>query len=79
MSRVAIGRLQQRGRGCSTKWALRLNQAAATFALLYALPLVNLTPAGRRLLEELHRGALNAILGLPWSSPVAATLVEAGE
>ncbi|KAH7972417.1 hypothetical protein HPB52_011974 [Rhipicephalus sanguineus] len=42
----AIGKLQQRGRGCSLKWALRLNQAAASSVMLYALPLVNLTPAG---------------------------------
>nr|XP_037291116.1 uncharacterized protein LOC119186822 [Rhipicephalus microplus] len=75
----AISRLQLRGRGCSTKWALRLNQAAASSVLLYAFPLVSLTPARRRLLEGLHRSALRAILGLPKSSPVAATLAEAGE
>nr|XP_037284109.1 uncharacterized protein LOC119176867 [Rhipicephalus microplus] len=75
----AISRLQLRGRSCSTKWALLLNQAAASVVLLYAFPLVNLTPARRRLLEGLHRGALRAILGLPKSSPVAATLAEAGE
>nr|XP_037289671.1 uncharacterized protein LOC119183742 [Rhipicephalus microplus] len=74
----AISRLQLRGRGCSNKWALRLNQAAASSVLLYAFPLVNLTPARRGLLEGLHRGALRAILGLPKSSPVAATLAEAG-
>ncbi|XP_075732420.1 uncharacterized protein LOC119185098 [Rhipicephalus microplus] len=75
----AISRLQLRGRGCSTKWALQLNQAAASSVLLYAFPLVSLTPARRSLLEGLHRGALRAILGLPKSSPVAATLAEAGE
>ncbi|XP_049272479.1 uncharacterized protein LOC119397303 [Rhipicephalus sanguineus] len=75
----AIGKLQQRGRGCSTKWALRLNQAAASSVLLYALPLVNLTPARRCLLEGLHRGAVRTILGLPRCSPVAATLAEARE
>nr|XP_037288241.1 uncharacterized protein LOC119181158 [Rhipicephalus microplus] len=74
-----ISRLQLRGRGCYTKWALRLNQAAASSVLLYAFPLVNLTPARRSLLEGLHRGALRSILGLPKSSPVAATLAEAGE
>ncbi|XP_075735269.1 uncharacterized protein LOC119170629 [Rhipicephalus microplus] len=74
-----ISRLQLRGRGCSTKWALRLNQAAASLVLLYAFPLVNLTPARGSLLEGLHRGAPRAILGLPKSSPVAATLAEAGE
>ncbi|XP_037505979.1 uncharacterized protein LOC119382352 [Rhipicephalus sanguineus] len=75
----AIGKLQQRGRGCSTKWALRLNQAAASSMLLYALSLVNLTPARRSLLEGLHRGAVRTILGLPRCSPVAATLAEARE
>ncbi|KAH7957387.1 hypothetical protein HPB52_018406 [Rhipicephalus sanguineus] len=72
-------RLQQRGRGCSTRWALRLNQAAASSVLLYAFPLVALTPARRRLLEGLLRGAVRAILGLPKNSKVAATLAEAGE
>ncbi|XP_049267217.1 RNA-directed DNA polymerase from mobile element jockey [Rhipicephalus sanguineus] len=75
----AIGKLQQRGQGCSTRWALRLNQAAASSVLLYAFPLVALTPARRRLLEGLHRSAVRAILGLPKCSPVAATLAEAGE
>lgn len=75
----AISKLQQHGRGCTTKWALRLNQAAATSALLYALPLVNLSPARRCQLEGLHRGAVRAILGLPKYSPVAATLAEANE
>ncbi|XP_075732616.1 uncharacterized protein LOC142775159 [Rhipicephalus microplus] len=54
-------------------------KAAASSVLLYAFPLVNLTPARRRLLEGLHRGALRAILGLLKSSPVAVTLAEAGE
>ncbi|KAH7935507.1 hypothetical protein HPB52_009394 [Rhipicephalus sanguineus] len=75
----AISKLQQRGRGCSTKWALRLNQASASSVLLYAFPLVSLTPARRLHLEGLHRKALRAILGLPKCSPVAATLAEAGE
>ncbi|XP_037515483.1 uncharacterized protein LOC119391904 [Rhipicephalus sanguineus] len=75
----AISRLQQRGRGCSTRWALRLNQAAASSVLLYAFPLVALTSARRRQLEGLHRGAVRSILGLPKCSPVAATLAEAGE
>ncbi|XP_075740411.1 uncharacterized protein LOC142786677 [Rhipicephalus microplus] len=72
----AISRLQLRGRGCSTKWALLLNQAAASSVLLYAFPLVNLTPTRRGLLEGLHSGALRAILGLPKNSQVAATLAE---
>ncbi|XP_037288244.1 uncharacterized protein LOC119181160 [Rhipicephalus microplus] len=75
----AISRLQLCGRGCYTKWALQLNQAVASSVLLYAFPLVNLTLARRSLLEVLHRGALRSILALPKSSPVAATLAEAGE
>lgn len=75
----AVSKLQQHGRGCSTKWALRLNQAAATSVLLYALPLVNLTAVRREQLEGLHRGAIGSILGLPKHSPVAPTLAEAGE
>nr|XP_054928105.1 uncharacterized protein LOC129385499 [Dermacentor andersoni] len=53
----AISKLQQHGCGCTTKWALRLNQAAAPSALLYALPLVNLSPARKCQLKALHRGA----------------------
>ncbi|KAH7982430.1 hypothetical protein HPB52_005001 [Rhipicephalus sanguineus] len=40
----AVARLHQRGQGCTVQWALRLNQAAATSILLYALPLVLLSP-----------------------------------
>ncbi|XP_075721849.1 uncharacterized protein LOC142765160 [Rhipicephalus microplus] len=75
----AISKLQQRGHGCSTKLALRLNQASASSVLLYAFPLVDLTPARRLDLEGYHRRAVRAILGLPRYSPVAATLAEAGE
>ncbi|XP_075744176.1 uncharacterized protein LOC142802971 [Rhipicephalus microplus] len=75
----AISKLQQRGHGCSTKLALRLNQASASSVLLYAFPLVDLTPARRLDLEGHHRRAVRAILGLPRYSPVAATLAEAGE
>ncbi|XP_050030144.1 uncharacterized protein [Dermacentor andersoni] len=75
----AISKLQQHGRECTTKWVLRFNQAAATSALLYALPLVNLSPARKRQLEGLHRGAVSAILGLPKYSPVATTLTVANE
>nr|XP_037288951.1 uncharacterized protein LOC119181810 [Rhipicephalus microplus] len=75
----AISKLQQRGRGCSTKLALRLSQASASSVLLYAFPLVALTPARRLNLEGHHRRAVRAILGLPTYSPVAATLAEAGE
>ncbi|KAH7955476.1 hypothetical protein HPB52_000926 [Rhipicephalus sanguineus] len=74
----AFGSRLLRGR-CPPRWALRLNQAAASSVLLYALPLVNLTPARRSLLEGLHRGAVRTILGLPRCSPVAATLAEARE
>ncbi|XP_070378055.1 uncharacterized protein [Dermacentor albipictus] len=76
---AAVGRLLQRGRGCSTKWALRLNKAAATSSLLYALPLVSLTHARKAQLEVLHRTAIRNVLGLPRHSKIAATLAEAGE
>ncbi|XP_070378184.1 uncharacterized protein [Dermacentor albipictus] len=51
----AVSKMQQRGRGCTVKWALRMNQAAATSILLYALPLVLLSPARKQQLERLHR------------------------
>ncbi|XP_075535232.1 uncharacterized protein LOC142570786 [Dermacentor variabilis] len=76
---AAVRRLLQRGRGCSTKWALRLNKAAATSSLLYALPLVSLTHARKAQLEVLHRTAIRNVLGLPRHSKIAATLAEAGE
>ncbi|XP_075543734.1 uncharacterized protein LOC142578216 [Dermacentor variabilis] len=76
---AAVGRLLQRGRGCSTKWALRLNKAAATSSLLYALPLVSLTHARKGQLEVLHRAAIGNVLGLPRHSNIAATLAETGE
>nr|XP_050041161.1 uncharacterized protein LOC126538348 [Dermacentor andersoni] len=76
---AAVGRLLQRDRGCSTKWALRLNKAAATSSLLYALPLVSLTHARKAQLEVLHRTAIRNVLGLPRHSKIAATLAEAGE
>ncbi|XP_037521857.1 uncharacterized protein LOC119399114 [Rhipicephalus sanguineus] len=75
----AVARLHQRGQGCTVQWALRLNQAAATSILLYALPLVLLSPVRLRQLEMLHRRAVRSILGLPKTSPIAATLAEAGE
>ncbi|XP_070382492.1 uncharacterized protein [Dermacentor albipictus] len=76
---AAMGRLLQRGRGCSTKWALRLNKAAATSSLLYALPPVSLTHARKAQLEVLHRTAIRNVLGLPRHSKIAATLAEVGE
>ncbi|XP_075526690.1 uncharacterized protein LOC142558440 [Dermacentor variabilis] len=75
----AVSKMQQRGRGCTVKWALRMNQAAATSILLYALPLVLLSPARKQQLERLHRSAVRSILGLPKHSRIAATLAEAGE
>nr|XP_050035648.1 uncharacterized protein LOC126531983 [Dermacentor andersoni] len=70
----AVSKMQQRGRGCTVKWALRMNQAAATSILLYALPLVLLSPARKQQLERLHRSAVRSILGLPKHSRIAATL-----
>lgn len=67
-----------RGRGCSPSWALRLHSAAATSRLLYALPLITLSPTRLRRLEQLHRGFIRSVLGLPRSSQIAATLAEAG-
>nr|XP_050038242.1 uncharacterized protein LOC126535404 [Dermacentor andersoni] len=75
----AVNKIQQRGWGCTVKWALRMNQAAATSILLYALPLVLLSPARKEQLERLHRSAVRSILGLPKHSLIAATLAEAGE
>ncbi|XP_075545999.1 uncharacterized protein LOC142579529 [Dermacentor variabilis] len=75
----AVTKMQQRGRGCTVKRALRMNQAAATSILLYALPLVLLSPARKQQLERLHRSAVRSILGLLKHSRIAATLAEAGE
>ncbi|XP_050025428.1 uncharacterized protein [Dermacentor andersoni] len=75
----AVSKMQQRGRGCTVKWALRMNQAAATFILLYALPLVLLSPARKQQLERLHRSSVRSTLGLPKHSRIAATLAEADE
>ncbi|XP_075732809.1 uncharacterized protein LOC142775335 [Rhipicephalus microplus] len=61
----AISKLQQRGYGCSTKLALRLNQVSASSVLLYAFPLVALTPARRLDLEGHNMRAVRVILGLP--------------
>ncbi|XP_037564591.1 uncharacterized protein LOC119444236 [Dermacentor silvarum] len=73
----AVGRLLQRGKGCTTRWAIRLYQAAATSVLLYALPLAKLTPTRKQQLEMEHRMAIRSLLGLPRNSPVAASLAEA--
>ncbi|XP_075535066.1 uncharacterized protein LOC142570580 [Dermacentor variabilis] len=75
----AVSKVQRRGRGCTVKWALRMNQAAATSILLYALPLVLLSPARKQQLERLRKSAVRSILGLPKHSRIAATLAEAGE
>ncbi|XP_037558020.1 uncharacterized protein LOC119435164 [Dermacentor silvarum] len=74
----AVSRIFLRGRGCSTSWALRLHSAAATSRLLYALPLVTLSATRLRRLEQLHRGFIRSVLGLPRTSQIAATLAEAG-
>ncbi|XP_075526583.1 uncharacterized protein LOC142558319 [Dermacentor variabilis] len=75
--RKAVSQLLARGQGCTTGWALRLYNAAATSRLRYALPLVALTPARLKKLELQHRAAIRLCLGAPLSSQVAATLAEA--
>ncbi|XP_037577065.1 uncharacterized protein LOC119459328 [Dermacentor silvarum] len=75
--RSAVGRLLQRGKGCATRWAIRLYQAAATSVLLYALPLAKLTPTRKNQREMEHRRAIRSLLGLPRNSSVAASLAEA--
>ncbi|XP_075543846.1 uncharacterized protein LOC142578333 [Dermacentor variabilis] len=76
--RKAVSQLLARGQGCTTGWALRLYDAAATSRLRYALPLVALPPARLKKLELQHRAAIRLCLGAPRSSQVAATLAEAG-
>ncbi|XP_075748175.1 uncharacterized protein LOC142814130 [Rhipicephalus microplus] len=75
----AISKLQQPGRGCSTKLALQLNQASASSVLLHTFPLVALTRARRLDLEGHYRRAVRAFLELPRYYPVAATLAKTGE
>ncbi|XP_037501541.1 uncharacterized protein LOC119375435 [Rhipicephalus sanguineus] len=72
-----VGRILLRGRGCPRRVALRLYHGAATSAMLYALPLVQLSLRRKDQLEKPHRLAIRTFLGLPRSSPVAATLAEA--
>lgn len=72
-----VGRILLRGRGCPLRVALRLYHGAATAAMLYALPLVQLSLRRKDQLEKPHRLAIRTFLGLPRSSPVAATLAEA--
>ncbi|XP_054933470.2 uncharacterized protein [Dermacentor andersoni] len=76
--RKAVSQLLARGQGCTTGWALRLYDAAATSRLRYAFPLVALPPARLKKLELQHRDAIRLCLGAPRSSQVAATLAEAG-
>ncbi|XP_075540141.1 uncharacterized protein LOC142575064 [Dermacentor variabilis] len=74
----AVSQLLARGQGCTTRWALRLYDAAATSRLRYALPLVALASARLKKLELQHRAAIRFWLGAPRSSQVDATLAEAG-
>nr|XP_050031042.1 uncharacterized protein LOC126527297 [Dermacentor andersoni] len=57
--RKAVSQLLARGQGCTTGWALRLYDAAATSRLRYALPLVALPPARLKKLELQHRAAIS--------------------
>nr|XP_050046359.1 uncharacterized protein LOC126543273 [Dermacentor andersoni] len=75
--RTAVSGLLQRGKGCTSRWALRLYHAAATSMFLYALPMANLTPTRKKQLALEHRTVIREFLGLPRHSPVAATLAEA--
>ncbi|XP_050046381.1 uncharacterized protein [Dermacentor andersoni] len=75
--RKAVSQLLARGQGCTTRWALRLYDAAATSRLRYALPLMALPPSRLKKLELQHRAAIRLCLGAPRSSQVAATLAEA--
>ncbi|KAH6932555.1 hypothetical protein HPB50_007364 [Hyalomma asiaticum] len=74
---TAVSRLLCRGRGCTPRLAQRLYQGAATAVHTYALPLVQLTPHRKELLERQHRMAVRHFLGLPRRPPVAASLTEA--
>ncbi|XP_077508198.1 uncharacterized protein LOC144119470 [Amblyomma americanum] len=75
---AAVHRLTARGQGISQHAALRLYNAAALGAALYALPLVTVRKPCWRKLETQHRKSLRVCLGLPKNSQSAATLAEAG-
>ncbi|XP_037560898.2 uncharacterized protein LOC119440022 [Dermacentor silvarum] len=71
--------LLARGQGCSPTLALRLYNSVASARLLYGLPLADLSPAKWEALDTDHRAVVRQLLCLPHTSPVGATLAEAGE
>ncbi|XP_077497925.1 uncharacterized protein LOC144108604 [Amblyomma americanum] len=75
---AAVDKLTARGQGISQQAALRLYNAAALGAVLYALPLVTVRKLCWKKLERQHRKSLRVCLGLPKNSQCAATLAEAG-
>ncbi|KAL3171012.1 hypothetical protein MRX96_013904 [Rhipicephalus microplus] len=74
----AVLRVQTNSNGGTTRWALRLFDAAAVSHFRHALPLVALPTNHLKLLEVRHRGALRMFLGIPRSSQIPATHAEAG-
>ncbi|XP_072141274.1 uncharacterized protein [Dermacentor andersoni] len=76
--RKAVSQLLARRQGCTTGWALRQYDVAATSRLRYALSLVALPPARLMNLDLQHRADIRLCLSAPRSSQVAATLTEAG-
>ncbi|XP_077506727.1 uncharacterized protein LOC144115959 [Amblyomma americanum] len=74
----AIRSLLAKGNGITPRLGLQLYQGMAVPQSTYALPLVRLSVAQHLAIERKLRAAIRLCLGLPRSSPVAATLAEAG-
>ncbi|XP_077486833.1 uncharacterized protein LOC144098204 [Amblyomma americanum] len=74
----AIRSLLAKGNGITPRLGLQLYQGMAVQQFTYALPLIRLTVSQYLAIERKHRAAIRLCLGLPRSSPVAATLAEAG-
>ncbi|XP_077511837.1 uncharacterized protein LOC144122143 [Amblyomma americanum] len=72
-----IRSLLAKGNGITPRLGLQLYQGMAVPQFAYALPLVRLTVAQHLAIERKLRAAIRLCLGLPRSSPVAATLAEA--
>lgn len=73
-----VRRMLAHGQGCTHTVALKVFHGMASSAVLYALPLVQLKPRRWEELEVDQRRAIRLCLGLPSTSPVAATYTEAG-
>ncbi|XP_075721848.1 uncharacterized protein LOC142765159 [Rhipicephalus microplus] len=65
--------------GCSPDIALRFFNVVASARVLYAVPLVALRPVQWAALDNLLRGVVYLLYGLPRTSPIGPTLAEAGE